>query len=131
LNQPQDLDLLAIDAFSSDAVPVHLLTREAVSTYLRHLRPPAGILAFQVTNRYLNLKPVVIELAKHFGLRYRIIERADSGELVWENIWVLLSANEGFFNQPNVRNHLTHPRLERVSVPLWTDDYSNLFQCLK
>ena len=131
LNQPQDLDVLAIDAFSSDAVPVHLLTREAVSAYLKHLRPPDGILAFQVTNRYLNLKPVVIELAKHFGLHYRIIERADSGELIWENIWVLLSANEGFFYQPNVRNHLTHPRLERASVPLWTDDYSNLFQCLK
>ena len=131
LNRQQDLDVLAIDAFSSDAVPVHLLTKEAMSVYLRHLRQPEGILAFQITNRYLNLKPVVIELAKHFGLHYSIIERADSGELAWENTWLLLSSNDRFFNLPNVRMGLTHQPKEITSVPLWTDDYSNLFQCLK
>lgn len=129
-NRRQDLDILAIDAFSSDAVPVHLLTREAVSIYLSHLRPPDGILAFQITNRYLNLKPVVMQLARHFGLHYSIIERADSGELAWENTWAILSASDRFFNQPNVRNRLTPPK-EVASVPLWTDDYSNLFLCLK
>ena len=63
LNRRQDFDVLAVDAFSSDAVPVHLLTREAMSYYLQHLRQPDGILAFQITNRYLNLRPVVIGLA--------------------------------------------------------------------
>jgi spermidine synthase len=126
-NQPQQFDVLAIDAFSSDAVPVHLLTKEAGSIYLRHLRLPDGILAFQVTNRYLNLKPVVIELAKHFGLYYRVIERVDGGELAWENTWVLLSANDRWLTLSNSLAQET----EVASVPLWTDDYSNLFQCLK
>jgi len=131
LNRKQDLDVLAIDAFSSDAVPVHLLTQEAMSVYLRHLRQPGGILAFQITNRYLNLKPVLIGLARHFHLYYTIIDRSEAGELAWENTWVLLSTDDKFFSLPNIQTTLTHQPEEVAAVPLWTDDYSNLFQCLK
>src|SRR5208283_4590774 len=64
---PQGFDVLAIDAFSSDAIPVHLITREALAVYLRHMKP-GGIIAFHVTNRYLNLAPVVQQLAAAAGL---------------------------------------------------------------
>ena len=61
---PQAYDVLALDAFSSDAIPVHLLTEEAVEIYLRHLKPD-GVLAVHVSNRYLDLEPVVANLAGH------------------------------------------------------------------
>jgi SAM-dependent methyltransferase len=64
---PQQFDVLAIDAFSSDAIPVHLITREAVQVYLRHMKPD-GIIAYHVTNRYLNLEPVVESIAHELGL---------------------------------------------------------------
>ena len=62
----QGFDLLAMDAFSGDSIPAHLLTLEAMQTYLRHLRPD-GILAVHITNRYLDLKPVMAAAASHFG----------------------------------------------------------------
>src|SRR5262249_16337967 len=64
----QDFDVLVLDAFSGDSVPVHLLTREAFAVYLRHLQKPAGILALHITNTYLDLRPVVIAAAEHYGL---------------------------------------------------------------
>ncbi len=74
---PQGFDVLAIDAFSSDAIPVHLITREALSVYLRHMKP-GGIIAFHVTNRYLDLAPVVQQLAAAAGLHAVLV--ADDGD---------------------------------------------------
>lgn len=70
---PRDFDVLAVDAFSSDAIPVHLLTREALLVYLRHLRGPNGVVAFHVSNRYLDLRPVVKGLAGRLDLRAALV----------------------------------------------------------
>ena len=76
---PQQFDLLVVDAFSGDSIPVHLLTREALTTYLRHMKPH-GIIAFHVTNRYLSLAPVVEAVARERRLQAILIARtADDG----------------------------------------------------
>jgi hypothetical protein len=66
-SRPRTFDLLAVDAFSGDSIPTHLLTLEAMQGYLRHLNAPDGILAVHITNRYLDLRPVVAAAAEHFG----------------------------------------------------------------
>ena len=75
---PQSFDVLAVDAFSSDAIPVHLITREALGTYLRHVKPD-GIVAFHVSNRFLDLIPVVARLAKEHGA-HAVLVRDDPDE---------------------------------------------------
>jgi spermidine synthase len=69
----QDYDVLAIDAFSSDSIPVHLITREAMAVYLRHIKP-GGVIAFHVTNRFLQLAPVVKELADDYNNLFQILK---------------------------------------------------------
>src|SRR4030095_13144307 len=77
---PQQLDVLAVDAFSSDAIPVHLITREALGVYLRHLKPD-GIVVFHVSNRFLDLAPVVAGLAKDLGAHaVKILDRPDEDD---------------------------------------------------
>jgi hypothetical protein len=125
----QDFDVLAIDAFSSDSIPVHLLTKEAMSLYLRHLRMPDGIVAIHVSNRYLDLKPVVWGLADHFGLASAYVDTDAQDEGVWGSSWILLARNPGVLLQPEIAMATT-PR-NTAPVRLWTDDFSNLLQILK
>src|SRR5207247_10321436 len=73
---PQQFDVLAVDAFSGDAIPVHLLTREAVALYLRHLKP-TGILAIHTSNTYLRLAPIVQLLARDAGCSARLTASDD------------------------------------------------------
>jgi len=127
---PQDYDLIAVDAFSSDAIPVHLLTREAFAVYFRHLRP-GGILAVHISNRYLELAGVVRAGAEPLGLRARVVDNdEDDDNEVYESTWVLLSADERFFHGGAFRENKDVTRLEARAVP-WTDDFSNLFKILK
>jgi hypothetical protein len=130
LGQKQDFDLFFIDAFNGDSVPVHLLTREAFEVYLAHMKPE-GILAFNVTNRHLDLPSVVQQQADHFGLRSILINTGEDGkELTLK--WMLLSYNDKFFEQPEIAAHLDPGReAEGKRNRMWTDDYSNLFQILK
>jgi tetratricopeptide (TPR) repeat protein len=128
---PQDFDLLAIDAFNSDAVPVHLLTEEAFRIYGRHLKTN-GIIAVHITNRSLNLEPVVINLARHFDYQVTAIDYAAPPGQWWiiPSVWMLLSHRGEIINSPAIhqaaRPLQTHPE----SVPLWTDDFASLFQIL-
>jgi SAM-dependent methyltransferase len=126
---PQHFDVLAIDAFSSDAIPVHLITSEAIDVYLRHLKPD-GVIAFHVTNRYLNLIPVVEALAHAHDLHALLI--VDDGEANYasKSDWVLLSRNTGLLNRPELADHAT-PIEPRRDWRLWTDDFNNLVQVLK
>lgn len=124
---PRHFDVLAIDAFSGDAIPVHLLTLEALDVYLRHLAPD-GILAFHVSNRFLVLPPVVGALAKARGLQARYVGDRDpaSGAAVSE--WVLLSRSA---------QSLAHPRIATVATDApvrgaaWTDDFATPLRALK
>jgi hypothetical protein len=127
---PQELDVLALDAFSSDAIPVHLLTREAFALYLRHLRGPDGVVVVHVSNKYLDLKPVVRGLAGAFGLRAVLVDSRASGA-VWSSDWVIVVRHDALLRDPEVDAAALPLAVNEPGLPLWTDDYSNLLSVLK
>lgn len=122
---PQQFDVLAVDAFSGDAIPVHLVTREALAIYRRHMKAD-GILAFHVTNKFLSLAPVVEKLAEDQGLRaVRIVD--DGADTTGHRTdWVLLAER---LPGPVEEASGDIPRVPGLAV--WTDDFNNLFQVLK
>jgi len=101
---PQDFDLLALDAFNSDAIPVHLLTKEAFVIYERHLKTN-GVIAVHVSNKSVNLEPVVINLARHFNYKVATIDCTPPADKPWilGSVWMLLSRNAEFVNSPTIR----------------------------
>lgn len=136
-------DLLALDAFSSDAIPVHLLTKEAFALYERHISPN-GIIAVHISNRYLNLEPVVANVARHFNYHLAVISweegNADEGEWndewvdewwLYSSTWVLLTRNEDIINASAIREAASPAKPNSVNIPLWTDDFASLFQILE
>jgi len=127
---PENFDVLALDAFSSDAIPVHLLTVEAFKTYLRHLKP-GGVLAVHISNRYLDLVPVVQQAARHLSLELRQVENDDDDDAgVYRSDWMLVSASPAAFEGKELKE--AADRIDAVpSVRLWTDDYSDLYRILK
>jgi len=125
------LDLLAVDAFSSDAIPVHLLTREALAVYFRHLKPD-GILALHISNRYLDLEPVCKGGADFFNKSAMTV--TDDGEeapYLSASTWVLLTSGTDIFNDDAFKNSDIQPAKTKPNFRAWTDDYSNVFQILK
>jgi SAM-dependent methyltransferase len=126
---PQRFDVLAIDAFSSDAIPVHLITSEAVAVYKRHLAP-GGVIAFHVTNRFLNLIPVVEALAAAHGLHVIHIADDGPGTLASRSDWLLLSENKDLLDKPELAEFATEI-VPRRDWRLWTDDFNNIVQVLK
>jgi hypothetical protein len=126
--EPQHYDLFVLDAFSSDAVPMHLLTSEAMAIYLRHLADD-GIMAFNITNTYLDLEPVVQGLADHYGLKTTVIHARDDDALAHDSDWMLLSRDEKFIAANAAPRAPDAAPLKQL--PLWTDHHSNLFEILK
>jgi len=126
----RQFDLLMVDAFSGDSIPVHLLTREAFQIYWRHLKPN-GVLAVHVSNHYLDLAPVV-QLAANESHKqaWQIDNDNDDRAQIYTSTWVLLTSRPGFFDQPLFRGQLTRIGV-RPRLRPWTDDYSNLWQVLK
>jgi hypothetical protein len=131
-DSPQQFDVLALDAFSSDAIPVHLLTKEAFDVYHRHLKTNA-IVAVHISNHYLDLEPVVANLAKQFEYKMAIIDFDENDEEWWEysSTWILLSHDQNVLQQPAIRDATKKSRSSKRKVPLWTDDFTSLFQILK
>ena len=127
--QPQRFDVLAIDAFSSDSIPVHLLTREAIQVYLAHLERPDGILALHISNRYLDLKPVVKALADALGCDASLVDIGEEG-IFWGSTWVLLAPEGDVLERSGIDDDATALEAGKA-VRLWTDDYSNLFEVWK
>ena len=138
---PQRFDLLALDAFSGDAIPVHLLTREAFEIYARHLTEK-GVIAVHVSNRYLDLEPVVLNLARHCGYHAAVIsfdeetgadeEFGDAGG--WWNYsstWVLLTRDSDWLKSPEISRATEAAKPEGQNIPLWTDDFTSLYQILE
>lgn len=131
----EDFDILVLDAFSSDAVPAHLLTTEAFAVYLRHLRPD-GVLAVNVTNRHFNLAPVVMGMAQQFNLVSRYISHDPADDDIENTIgyaglsasnWVLLSRMEERFET----KFLIDQAVLNTEAVIWTDAHSNLIQLLR
>jgi spermidine synthase len=126
----QQYDVIAVDAFSGDAIPVHLLTAEAIRLYQRHLRP-GGILAFHISNNYLDLAPVVEAEAEHAGIPAMMVSSPDDEYTgAYAADWVLFSTDPEFFSQQNV-SEAAAPVERRSSLRFWTDDYSSLWPVLK
>jgi len=127
---PQYYDILAVDAFSSDSIPIHLLTRESFALYFRHLQP-GGVLAVHVSNKHLALGPVVDMAAHALGKHDVLIDTDDDEDnAVFGATWVLVSARQSFFDYPFIFKAGT-PVERNAGLRIWTDDYSNLFQILK
>ena len=125
---PRGFAVLAVDAFSGDAIPVHLLTREAFALYMRHLRPD-GVLAIHISNKYLDLQPIVESGAASAGANsILVISPADPGRALFSSTWMLASrSEEALANFPEV----TFLFRKKPNLRPWTDDYSNLFQILR
>ncbi len=124
-------DLLALDAFSSDAIPAHLLTQEAFEVYLRHLRPD-GVIAVHISNRYLDLEPVVRALAQHFDLHMAVI--SDDYEADWwfyETTWILVTRSKALLAQPAIAEATDVPAKAPKRPVLWTDDQTSLYEILR
>jgi hypothetical protein len=126
---PQRYDVLVIDAFSSDAIPVHLITREALAVYMRHMKP-RGVVAFHVTNRFLRLAPVVKRIAGDQGLHaLLIVDEAEDSDLA-KTDWVLVTRDQAAFEGLDLVRYAEN--IEDIpGSRVWTDDFNNLFQILK
>jgi SAM-dependent methyltransferase len=121
----QQFDVLVIDAFSGDAIPIHLLTSQAVTLYKSHLAP-GGILAFHISNQHVDLEPEVALLAQSAGLTVRRVSTfADDARGEFSATWMLATENDAFFSIPAVQSAARGPVLD-PRVHLWTDDYSSL-----
>jgi len=127
---PQDFDVLAVDAFSGDAIPVHLLTREAFELYFRHLNSN-GVLAIHVSNKYLNLNPVVKAVAESLGRRATtIVNPPDLKNEVFTSTWMIIGKSDAALASSSFPTE-TMVVQKKSGVRPWTDDYSNLFETLK
>ncbi len=127
----QKFDILVMDAFSGDSVPVHLITREAFRTYFRHLKP-GGILAVNISNKYLRLDPVMERAASAFdrlALVYRFTA-SDDDFLCFTCSWTLIMNRETAAAHPELRARGVALR-PQAGFPVWTDDFSNMFRILK
>jgi protein-L-isoaspartate O-methyltransferase len=132
---PQNYDVIILDAFSSDAIPVHLLTLEAFTTYRKHLRP-GGVIAVHISNRYLDLEPVVMRAAEkgqlsalYFNDRGDSIETADA-EDAYSSDWILLSDDPATLRQTSLAKHGTVPKPPAAGIGPWTDERSDLLHIL-
>ncbi len=126
----QHFDVLVLDAFSGDAIPTHLLTREAFEIYLQHLNDPRSVIAVHISNRVLNLAPVLAGIAQSLGLQCVHIYRPWMADPSAASDWVLISRDPESFSVSEIAAAGT-PLVADNSLPLWTDDYSNLLRVLR
>jgi hypothetical protein len=126
---PQNFDVLVVDAFSSDSIPVHLMTTEAMAVYLKHLRP-GGAVVFHVTNRFLWLAPVVKRIADSHGLHATLIVDEALATGFSKTDWVIVTREKAVAEMEPIAKRAS----EIDDIPQlrpWSDDYSSLFPILK
>ena len=127
---PQHFDVLVVDAFTGDAIPLHLLTAEALALYRRNLAP-GGIIAYHISNSHVDLEPAIALLAQSSGMKVVRVDSAPNDERgEFEAEWVLLSDNVAFFTQPKVAA-ASRPAVFKPGLRLWTDDFSSLLPLLR
>jgi len=127
------IDLLVLDAFSSDAIPVHMLTREAVALYLQK-SAPGGVILLHISNRYLNLEPVVANIASDAGLAV-LIQDYDPDTEDYQaggssSTWVAVARDPNDFESLHLDERWQYPASD-PAVGVWTDDYSNILRTLR
>jgi hypothetical protein len=131
---PRGYDVLGIDAFSGDSIPMHLVTREAMAIYLKHLKPD-GVIVFQATNRFIDLLPVVKRLATEFGLEaVNVADEPEGGE--GPEYWysstdqVIVTRNRKLLSAPRIAEVAAQIE-DRPELPTFTDAHHNLLRILK
>ncbi len=126
---PNQFNVLAVDAFSGDSIPMHLITHEAVRGFMGHLASN-GILAYHVSNRFLNLPPVLAEIAEREKLVGVVVEdpAQKDNTLHSSSTWVLLARKDGALK--GIGDAGT-PLTRVANAPLWTDDFNNLLSVVK
>jgi spermidine synthase len=125
----QQFDVLVLDAFSGDSIPTHLLTKEAFDVYLRHLSAD-GVIAVHISNKHVNLEPVIRRLGAELHLPCSIVASPDRLPQCMRAKWVLMSKTDTFLASDTIRENSR--RLETTSeFPLWTDQYNNIVQLLR
>jgi SAM-dependent methyltransferase len=131
---PRGYDVLGIDAFSGDSIPMHLITREAMALYVKHLKPD-GVIVFQATNRYVDLLPVVKRLAAEFGMEaVNISDSPDAmdGPEYWYSATdqVIVTRNKKLLDWPRI-DDVSQEIDDRPELPTFTDAHHNLLRILK
>ena len=130
LGQGQQFDVLAVDAFSSDSIPMHLLTKESVELYLKHLKPD-GILCIHTSNRFLDLRGVVLGIAQQLGRACIVVKNEEDLSRGYSDAeWVLLTNNWEFLNDAVV-SEASESALPESGPVVWTDDYGSLWQVMR
>ena len=126
----QHYDLLVVDAFSSDSIPVHLLTIEALQLYFRHLKLD-GILALHISNLHLDLAPVIDRMRSALNKRAILItNKENDDEEIYGSDWVLMTSTRNLCDVPEIKE-VAADLSSRKDLRVWTDNYSNLIQILK
>lgn len=127
---PQAYDVIILDAFSSDAIPVHLLTLEAFEHYRRHLKPD-GAIVVHVSNRYLDLRPIVARIAEHIKYTALDIDDGQSFEddSAYPSDWIILTRNMGLTQSPLLKDAASE-LATAPNIPAWTDERSDLMRIL-
>jgi tRNA A58 N-methylase Trm61 len=127
----QGFDVLVLDAFAGDAVPVHLLTKEAFEIYLKHIKPD-GVIAVHISSMHLDLESVVWKQAEFFNLKSAWIESSENDEMgILSSDWILLTNNERFIKNEKIKEAAGSQRDDYKKMQLWTDEHLNLFEILK
>ena len=131
---PQGYDILGIDAFAGDSIPMHLVTREAMALYARHLAPN-GVIVFQATNRYIDLMPVVKRLANEFEMEAVLVSDIPgfkTGAEYWlsPTDQILVSRDRELLRTGSLR-YVATPIEDRAGLPTFTDAHHNMFRVLK
>ncbi len=127
----QQFDVLVLDAFSGDAIPAHLLTKEAFDIYLRHLKR-GGVVAANISNRHVDLAPVLARLAEHYHMEsLSFLIDKDEERFRSPSDWYVMSRNRQFMDNPIVCASAVSQLGRYAWIPMWTDQYNNLFRLLK
>jgi hypothetical protein len=125
-----NFDVLVLDAFSGDAIPMHLLTHEAFSLYAQHLRGPASVIAVHVSNQTLDLRPVLAGIARDFGFQaLRVNPLLPAGPFS-QSDWILLSRGSAALTGDEIARH-SEPFPAETRPILWTDDYCDLLHVIR
>ena len=125
---PQKYDLLICDAFSGDSIPTHLATREAFEIYKKHLRPD-GILAMHITNSYIDLFPMMRNMAEQIGMKWTRVYLPGVDKIYYRSDWMLMTNDQSFLDATPI--DVPAEYWSERTVPIWTDHFSNLFEVLR
>lgn len=128
--ESQEFDILVLDAFSGDAIPIHLLTKEAFDMYQRHLATD-GVIMVHVSNRYVDLHPVVHRVGESLGFTTVFLTTPpDMSNLIVESHWLLMTRNQKILEIPEIAATAFRP-IGTARVRLWTDDHASLLEVLR